>query len=305
MCWNPDAMKTPGEIAQLAQMACIWDVCSSKPGNVSREQDFCDATMSDFLLSAIAIGSALDKAEALRVGEIILQAVDATHRMVSSNTNLGIILLLAPLVKSCQCARSLGEVREKLHTVLQELSVEDAVFAYKAIRMAKPGGMGRVETADIAAQPSITLLQAMQLARERDSIAREYSSDFEISFEIGYPALQAALARGAEFSRAVVQCYLTILSRVPDTLIFRKKDGETAQGVSCRAAAALDRGGVFSPEGESAIKDLDRSLRDPGHTLNPGTTADLTTAVVFLVLLDRYWRFGPGIAGSGLTRIVT
>lgn len=258
--------------------------------------------MEDFLLSAVAISPVFEQAENLSVGEMVLQAVGATRCLVKSNTNLGIVLLLAPLAKACCGMRSLDEVRKKLHTVLQELSVEDARSAYTAIRMAKPGGMGRVSDSDVSEQPSITLLKAMQLAQERDSVAREYATDFAISFEIGLPALQTTLMRGVEFSRAVVQCFLTVLSRVPDTLIARKRDAEVARRVSMQAEAALAQGGVFTSRGEEAIKRMDQVLRDPDHTLNPGTTADLTTSAIFLALLESDLPESTGSKALGIWR---
>lgn len=167
------------------------------------------------------------------------------------------------------------------------LSVEDARLAYEAIRLANPGGLGKAPEADVAEEPSITLLQAMALAQTWDSIAREYATGFEITFGIGHPALKKALSRGAEFPNAVVQSYLNILSEVPDALIARKRDFETAHQVSVRAAEVLGLGGIFTPEGRAAITAMDEALRDPGHTLNPGTTADLTTAAIFLLLVEQ------------------
>jgi len=275
------------DIAQLAQMACIWEVCAAKPGNVTRDRDFQDTSISDFLLSAVAIGPAFQNATRLSVGEIIRNAVADTCRLVRSNTNLGIVLLLAPLAKACLDAPHTNVVRQSLTGVLKTLCIEDARLAFSAIRLAKPGGMGRVPESDISEEPSITLLQAMLLARNRDSIASEYATDYDITFEIGLPALKSAVAEGAEFSRAIVHSYLTILSRVPDTLIARKKDAETARLVSLRAAEVLNKGGIFTREGEVELNALDRMLRDPGHSLNPGTTADLTTAAIFLTLFDR------------------
>jgi len=278
-------MKAAKEIAQLAQMACIWEVCAPKPGNVTRDHDFSDASMTDFLLSAIAVGPAFANADSLSIGEIVRQAIADTHRLVRCNTNLGIVLLLAPLVKACWGASDLGGVRQNLRAGLGALSVEDARLAYCAIRQAKPGGMGKVPASDISEEPSITLLQAMILAQERDSIAREYGTAFAITFEIGLPALNEARSRGAEFAQAIVQAYLTILSQVSDTLIARKKDAATARQISTRAAEVLRLGGIFSSTGQTALAEMDTILRDPAHALNPGTTADLTTAAIFLSLL--------------------
>jgi triphosphoribosyl-dephospho-CoA synthase len=278
-------MRAPGEIARLAQMACIFEVCAAKPGNVTRQHDFPETSMLDFLLSAVAIGPAFEKSAHLSIGAIVLQAIQDTQRSVQSNTNLGIVLLLAPLAKACHGAADLGGVRRNLHCILNDLSVEDARLAYAAIRLAKAGGMNKVSEADISEEPSISLLRAMILAQNRDSIACEYATGFTVTFDIGLPTLEEAVARGAEFHHAIVQTYLTILSRVPDTLICRKNGKKTARKISLQAAEVLKEGGVFTPNGQATIEEFDRGLRGPAHLLNPGTTADLTTAAIFLSLL--------------------
>jgi triphosphoribosyl-dephospho-CoA synthase len=290
-------MKSGIEIAHLAQMACIWEACAPKPGNVNRSHDFPDASLEDFLLSAIAIGPALENAAKIGVGETIWTAVAGTRRCTRSNTNLGMILLFAPLVKACLRIADLSgdealqqagleNIRKSVCAVLKALTVADARHAYAAIRLVQPGGLGRVSQSDVAEEPSITLLQAMNLAQNRDAIAREYVTDYAISFEIGFPALNEAVSRDADFSSAIVQAFLTILSRVPDTLIARKIGIETARGVSQRAKDVLGHGGVFTSQGRAEVNKMDRELRDETHTMNPGTTADLTAAAIFLFMLQ-------------------
>jgi triphosphoribosyl-dephospho-CoA synthase len=275
-------------IVQLAQMACVWEACAPKPGNVNRDHDFADASLEDFLISAIAIGPALGNADRTSVGRIILDAAIDTRALVKSNTNLGIILLLAPLVKACMNANAGGNIRQSLEAVLGALTVEDARLAYEAIRLMQPGGLGQVSRSDVSIDPSITLLQAMALAKDRDSIAREYVTGFAITFETGLPALKEAQASIEDFPTAIVQAFLTILSRVPDTLIARKQGPDAARLVSQMAADALAKGGMLNTEGHAALGEMDRALRDPKHTLNPGTTADLTAAAVFLALLEKH-----------------
>ena len=273
-------------VARAAQAACMLEVCAPKPGNVNRLHDFADTRFEDFLLSAIAIGPAMAEADRVGVGQTIWQAIRDTRQLVQSNTNLGIVLLLAPLAKACLAA---GDLRENLRHVLSALTVEDARRAYAAIRLAQPGGLRQTSQADVSEEPSITLCQAMALAQERDSIACEYITDFAITFEIGYPALREAWRVADNPSNAIVQCYLTLLARVPDTLIARKRGVETATQVLHWAAETLALGGALTPQGHRALADLDRTLRDERHTLNPGTTADLTTAALFLFLLcDMY-----------------
>ena len=288
-------------IAQAAQMACLLEVSALKPGNVNRLYDFSDLYFEDFMLSAIAIGSAMENASKSSVGQIIYRAIQDTHLLVTTNTNLGIVLLLAPLAKACSfgpgayrpvkpVVDSLARVRENLTATLAGLTVEDARLAYAAIRMVNAGGLGKVSQSDISEEPSITLLKAMALAQGNDSIAREYMSCFAITFEIGYPALKEALGVCNDLSTAIVQAYLVILSRVPDTLIARKTGMEKAIQVSHRAEEVLEKGGTLTPEGWKAIAELDRELRGEKHTLNPGTTADLTAASIFLYLYEKYSR---------------
>jgi triphosphoribosyl-dephospho-CoA synthase len=274
-------MRAAQKIAQFAQMACVWEACAPKPGNVNRAYDFSDTSLNDFLLSAVAIGPAFENAAELSVGSLILQAIEDTRRLVQSNTNLGMVLLLAPLVKAC-AGEGPADLRQRLNAVLNSLTVQDARLAYKAIRLAMPGGLGRVSEADVTEEPAVTLLQVMALAQDRDSVASEYVTGFRISFEIGMPALRQARSRCTDFPSAVVQAFLTILSRIPDTLIARKQGLNASLRVSNTAAEILSKGGVFTYEGRTALQEFDSALRDPGHTLNPGTTADLTTAAIFL-----------------------
>lgn len=272
-------------IAQAAQMACLLEVSAPKPGNVNRTHDFAETRFEDFLLSAIAIGPAMAAAGRVGVGRTIWRAVRDTSRLVRTNTNLGIVLLLAPLARACFRAREVQELRAHLAQVLAGLTVEDARLAYAAIRLARPGGLGRVERADIAEAPTVTLYEAMALAQARDAIAREYVTNFAITFDIGYPALKAAWAACADLPTTIVQTYLTILAQVPDTLIARKRGAAMADRVSRWAQQALEQGGALTAQGQQALADLDRALRGEGHALNPGTTADLTTAALFVWLM--------------------
>jgi len=277
-------------IAQLVQEACIREVCAPKPGNVNRYHDFSDASFDDFLLSAIAIGPAFENAGNVCVGRTILSAVEDSRQLVKSNTNLGIILLLAPLAKACLVdpggpSENTGAIRQSLRTVLRALTVEDTRLAYEAIRAVNPGGLGRAAAQDVSEDPSVPLLDAMGLAKDRDSIALEYVTDFEITFGTGLPVLKEALSQGGTWSDAVLQTFLTILGRVPDTLIARKNGEDVSLRVSASAQEILRLGGLYTAQGREKVQAMDRSLRDEAHKLNPGTTADLTAAAIFLALL--------------------
>jgi triphosphoribosyl-dephospho-CoA synthase len=297
--------RTGKRIALAAQAACLLEVSAPKPGNVNRQYDFrsrtspaaTDLRFEDFLLSAVAIGPAMGAAGRCSVGRTVLRAIRATRRLVRTNTNLGIVLLLAPLAKAyshlSQKQRTglakapIGlSLRNSLSAVLADLTVADASQIYAAIRLAKAGGLGRVVEADVNEEPVISFLEAMRLAQDRDSLAKEYASGYSITLGIGYPVLNAAYSAGGDLTAAIVQAYLTILAQVPDTLIARKCGREAAVEVSGWAAEALTKGGALALNSQEILADLDLRLRRPDdHSLNPGTSADLTAAAVFLFLL--------------------
>jgi triphosphoribosyl-dephospho-CoA synthase len=275
------------EIAWAAQLACLFEASVEKAGNVSRSAAFADTRFEDFAASAVAIGPALRDAGPASVGQTVARAATDTRRLVATNTNLGMILLLAPLAKAAACAEAQDGLRAALRCVLAELTVEDARRAYGAIRAASPAGMGAVAAHDVHDEAvSVTLREAMNAARERDSIAREYVSDFEITFTLGAEMLQRCWMDGNSFSDAVLMAYLTILAEVPDTLIARKVGVAAAEDVSRRAARVLAAGGSLSALGRARHAELALELADDAHALNPGTTADLVAASLFVCLTE-------------------
>ena len=289
---TPAAALQAADVAAAAQLACLLEASAPKPGNVSPFASFRDATYEDFLASAAAIGPALSLAGERSLGATIRAAVEATARWVPSNTNLGLVLLLAPLARA-QLRPEHKPLRARLGATLADTTVADARDAYVAIRSAAPGGLGRASEQDVAGTPTATLRDAMALARDRDAIAREYATDFATTFEIGAPGLRRALFDGLAWREAVVEAYLTLLAASPDTHIARKLGTDAAVTVQRRARAVLDAGGVRTPAGRDATSALDRELRDEANTLNPGTTADLTGASIYVVLLEGGWRGRP------------
>jgi triphosphoribosyl-dephospho-CoA synthase len=278
---------TGEEIAAAAQLACLLEVSAPKPGNVSPERHFHDTRFEDFLASAVAIGPALATAGARPLGTTIRSAIEATARWTRSNTNLGIVLLLAPLARAA--ARADGNLRDRLGAVLDETTVADAAETYAAIRRVRPGGLGESSAEDVSRAPTVTLCQAMALAAERDAIAREYTNRFALTFEVGAPALAAARSRGMIWTEATVECFLALLSVGPDTHIARKLGNTEAERISARARAVVAAGGIGSAEGRAGLAGLDAELRDARNTRNPGTTADLTCAALFVVILEGGW----------------
>lgn len=282
----------PEAIGIAAQLACLLEVSAPKPGNVSPGRHFADLRYEDFLASALAIGPPLAGAGTRRLGATIRLAIEATRRWARSNTNLGIVLLTAPIARAAATmpknVRPLNArtLQDAVRAVLGSTTVDDARDAYAAIRMARPGGLSSVDSQDVSAEPTMTLVEVMRLAAERDTIAREYASGFELTFGTAVPALERARREGLAWDDAVVEAFLTVLAAVPDTHIARRSGAELARKVSRQARAVLAAGGVRSGEGRQAIEDMDRALRDARNSGNPGTTADLTAAALFVVLLE-------------------
>lgn len=191
---------TPLSIGTCATLACLFEATAPKPGNVYRGADFEDLSYVDFLTSAAVLGPVMQEAAGRPLGETVLAGVQATRTVAGSNTNLGMILLLAPLAavpREIPLAEGVGEL-------LAQSTVDDARHVYEAIRLAQPGGLGRVQEADISEEPSITLREAMELAAERDLIARQYTHNFADVLQRLVPWLLESLAGGAALAPAIV-----------------------------------------------------------------------------------------------------
>jgi triphosphoribosyl-dephospho-CoA synthase len=278
------ARRSPHAVAGAAQLACVLEASAEKPGNITPSHDFADTSYEDMLRSAIALGPELARAAERGVGETVLAAVRATRAVTGANTNLGIALLLAPLARAALLG---GALRERAEEVLGGLTLDDSRAAYAAIRLAGAGGLDEPVEHDVRAAPTIALRDAMAIAAERDSIAAEYATGYALTFELGLPALALALDDGLGPRSATVELYLALLAAVPDTLVARKRGRRAAERVSAGAARVLAAGGVRDAGGKVALQAFDDSLRRDGNALNPGTTADLVTAVLFVALLER------------------
>jgi triphosphoribosyl-dephospho-CoA synthase len=274
------AQRNPIEVR--VQTACIWEVSARKVGNIHPTADFPGTTYLDFLLSAAAVASAFQTDLKPLVGVKVVTAVSLTKETVGQNTNLGIILLLAPLVT----VDWILPLRPNLVDVLDGLTQGDAGFVYKAIRIASPGGLGDAPEQDVREEPTVTLLEAMRLAADRDMVARQYANDFDDVFDFGVPAFLAAFERFGCVEAAIVDSQLKWLANYPDSLIARKNGLAVAEDVKRRAIEVERLGGIATSEGRAAGVSLDKHLRSDGNKLNPGTTADLITACLFVALRE-------------------
>lgn len=266
---------SPGGCATLA---CMWEATAAKPGNVHRGADFEDMTYVDLLASAAVVGPVIDRCEQLGLGATVLEAVEATRRSVAINTNLGTLLLLVPL------ALARGDLA-KAAAIVRDATDEDTRQIYQAIRTATPGGLGKVDEGDVANEPEHSLLEAMQLAAQRDLVARQYTNGFaEVSDAVEH--LQNHLAYKVPLNDAIVLTQLYLLSRHGDSLIARKLGTAASDDIAQRAASVLVAHQQHRDDYFRAVADFDFWLRADGHRRNPGTTADLLAAALFVLLLQ-------------------
>jgi triphosphoribosyl-dephospho-CoA synthase len=261
----------------MLRAACVLEATARKPGNVHPHASFADLSYGDFVKSADVVAPILARTRELGVGRAILDAVAATQQTVGRNTNLGIILLLAPLAAVPSGIR----IADGIRTALDGLTRGDADLAYQAIRMAQPGGLGEVPGQDVRGPPHVTLRDAMRLASDRDLIARQYADNFSLVLEFGLLWLRGVNDFERHWERAIVDVQLEILARHSDSLILRKCGPETAAEVSRRARAVLERARSGRRGAADARHEFDDWLRADGNRRNPGTTADLITAILF------------------------
>ena len=255
--------------------ACRREIEALKPGNVHLFADGHRMSAQQFLTSA-SVSSAPLTDPGLPVGRRILEAVRATRQAVGTNTNLGIILLCAPLLRAAEMTD--GDLRENLAKVLDGLDMEDTASVFEAIVLASPGGLGSADAHDVREKPKVGLLEAMQEAARRDRIARQYVTNYDDVFSVGLPALEEALSRGESGMWPTVFAFMAFLAGFPDSHVARLHGAETAERVQQEAVAvraSLDAAGDQAAR-IALLMDFDRSLK--ARAINPGTSADLTVA---------------------------
>jgi triphosphoribosyl-dephospho-CoA synthase len=272
-----EADRCAASIAAAFVAACRDELAAPKPGNVHVFADGHRMTAADFMRSAQAAAGPLTE-PGVRVGRRIREAVAATFAAVGMNTNLGIVLLGAPLAAAAEAG---GDLEPALARVLDGLDIADADDAFRAIVQASPGGLGRAERHDVRAPATVTLQAAMAEAAGRDRIARQYATNYGDVFAVGEPALVAALAQGWDTPFATLAVYLAFLASAPDSHVVRKHGLGRAEDLQAEATRWHGRlRGCADPQ--ALLPELlrwDAALK--ADAINPGTSADLTVATLF------------------------
>jgi len=307
----------PEHVSKCLQLALLLEVSAyPKPGNVHRTADFKGTRYEHFLASAVALaphftrcaasGMAV-RSKALRldqieVGKTIKKAAsDVAQWQHGGNTVLGSVILLMPMAAAAGITLSEGKfsverLRGHIKSVVEATTSDDAVDLYEAIDTAKPGGLGKAPELDVTKASSmveirknkVSLFQVFKISAPWDSISSEWVSNYHITFDIGYLFLIKQLKTTGDINVATVNTFLKILSEVPDTLIARKAGKQQAEEISVQAKKVLEKGGLSIPKGTESLLAFDKQLRMSSHKLNPGTTADITSAALAMAILNGY-----------------
>ena len=263
-------------VAKKYREACMAELGALKPGNVHIFADGHGMVVEDFLKSADASMVPISKPD-FCVGERIFQSVSATWDAVSCNTNLGIVLLAAPLIQAVFLHHKLSQ--SALKQTLQQLTIKDAKFAFQAIQLASPAGLGEVAEHDVQNNPQVTLLKAMQAAANRDLIAQQYANGFDDVFA-GVERYLEYLAKWERPAWAVTAVYLGFLATFEDSHIARKYGQDKAKDIQQQAQqhyAAYTK--LENPKlYQASLLSWDQTLKKQG--INPGTSADLAVATI-------------------------
>ncbi len=283
------------EIAKIAQIASALEVSGyPKPGNVHRTRDYDDMEFEDFIISGIVIGDTIREAcsevdiENPQLGKYILQAVDETDRWIKNNTNLGIVMMTTPIAVAASISDSFDDIRQNIKLLMANTSFDDACDLYDAINIADAGGMGDQDEYDVASDNAKqelrdnnqTMYDVLKISAPWDMLAREMTSDMPAVFEIGYPTYHE-LKESKTKNEACLLTFLTILSHVPDTLISRKYGDDEALKISLMTRDLLKM--KDSADFMDRVCEFDDYLYK--NKYNPGTTADLTAASIFVSYL--------------------
>ncbi|QDV69495.1 ATP:dephospho-CoA triphosphoribosyl transferase [Rosistilla carotiformis] len=268
------------------QCACTLEATAPKAGNVYPGQEFDDLGVTDFLAAASVCGTTLDRAAEHSIGELILQCVQQSRAVTRSNANLGIVLLMAPLAKAAAAiepVRDATALRCQLQQQLEALTPEDGRLVFEAIRIAAAGGLGDANSQDVrTTQKNVDLMEAMRTGQDRDKIAEQYSTGFQFLFETVVPCLRNAIEDEGDRLRGITRGQIELLAGHVDTLIQRKCGAATAKEAMRRARTVNEAHG-WRAESPDWIE-FNQWLRSDGNRRNPGTTADLIAAGLFVLI---------------------
>jgi triphosphoribosyl-dephospho-CoA synthase len=272
--------------AQNAELALLLEVTGTpKPGNVDRHREYDDLRFEHFMAGAVGSTRGLNLAQqGAAVGRAFERSVVGMAEQSAGNTQFGALLLLVPLVRAASDEdRTLSP--EGVNEIIEATTVDDACDFYRAfehVGVAVDDPPSGLEALDVRqgtqAEPTLrdrelTLLDVMQLSADVDGVAREWMEGFQRSFA----AAEWIEENDGPVPDRASDAFLRLLAEEPDTFIVKQHDQTTAEEATERVQETLD--GERDPDmlAEEFVQ----------QDINPGTTADLTAAALFIALERR------------------
>ena len=270
------------------KFVCDAEIKSLKPGNVHKYSEGHGMNLKDFLKSSLIISKCLTKNN-LDLGKKILISVNEIQNKIKKNTNLGIILMLSPIATIVQeeGVISKKELLKKIKSLIKKQNIKNSIPIFKAISLTSPGGLGFSKKYDVNEPPNTNLYKAMEFAKKKDLIARQYCNGFEDIYKIGIPAYKKFYNKWGKVDWALTGVYLTFLKKYNDSHIVRNKGNKIATSIKKEAKKYY----FFLKRNKNLTKIkkklliFDKKLKS--KRINPGTTADLTVATLLLEIVTK------------------
>lgn len=308
------AIKSLDDLLRCINLSSLLELSGwPKPGNVHRTKNFKGTSFEHFLSGISAIQPNLrglcekvyttiendqQSFSNIELGVFFKEAVIEMMKWQNGgNVILGHILILAPLSSAASICiklkkRRLIDFELILNKIIEDTTVNDTLHLYEAIKLSNPGGLGQIDKYDVndpsaydeIIRDEINLKEIFKKSQEYDLISREYATGFKIVLKEGLPYFIDTFNNFKDINIAIVNTYLKLLSNHLDTLIIRKASKKDALAVSKAASDILSHGGISTKKGLHLSLSLDKDLHH--KKLNPGTTADLLTGVIFWALLS-------------------
>ena len=303
-------------ISQCLELAILFEISANKPGNVNRERNFKNTRYEHFLASAVALGPFFEFAakkgvkiaqkdlslNEIGLGQIIRDSVISMNSwQKGGNTLLGSVIMLLPVAVSAGIVITndykvnIPKLQESINLIVTSTTSQDAIHVYQAIQEAKPSGLGQIPKFDVndpkstktIIKENLSLFQIFQMSSTYDTLCYEWCNKYTITFEVAYPILMKKLQESS-LNDAIVETFLKVLSKYPDTLIVRKTTAKKASEISKKAKEILDLGSFSTLAGRKKFKQFNEELNNSGNLLNPGTTADLISVALAVCTLQGY-----------------
>jgi len=275
-------------LKKQVKFACDTEMKSLKPGNVHQYSQSHDMHVKDFFKSSSIISKCLTNNN-LDLGKKILTSVNEIQNKIKKNTNLGIILMLSPIVTVVQKEGIISKKKllKKIKSLIKKQNIKNSIPIFEAIALTSPGGLGFSKKYDVNKLPKISLYKAMEYSKKRDLIARQYYNGFKDIFNIGIPAYKKFYNKWGKVNWALTGVYLTFLKKFNDSHIARNKGNEIATSIKKEAKKYY----FFLKRNKNLIKIkkklliFDKKLKS--KRINPGTTADLTVATLLFEIVTK------------------